>query len=61
MGELRKMLTFLGSNARSLVSEASPSFTKVVQGEVVSHVKHPGLRTSKSELRGLDLAFRGVV
>jgi hypothetical protein len=33
----------------------SPSFVGVVRGEAVSHVKHPGLRASESELRGLDL------
>jgi hypothetical protein len=74
VGELRKMLTFLGSKAWLLVSEAStlegiqkggvssnrlggvsPSFAEVVWGETVFHVKHPRLRGSELELRGLDL------
>lgn len=33
----------------------SPSFAEVVRGEAVYHVKHPGLRDSELELRGLDL------
>jgi len=32
-----------------------PSFVEVVKGEAVFHVKHPRLRVSELELRGLDL------
>jgi hypothetical protein len=44
-----------GGVSSSRLGGVSRSFAEVVWGEAVSHVKHPGLRASKLELRGLDV------